>query len=457
MDKENDLFIKYPGYKKLHECFIELAGTDIQKDAIEQIMKNGEYNGFKLNSMLSNKKYNDNTELNRRIDFAEMILFDENLFFNLANNGLNVFHGTKIDALETILNKGLFSSSELSEKGIQLRTGEEYDIKKNSMHDVGKRAFISLTDDFSTSAGYAGFPYEEQTEFFTKNYGESLKSDEDIPIILCFNGTDIKQEYGKSLVDVKSTCNEIGITASINSSDIKCIITSYDKMEYVKSLASKHGIDVLGYDLNNKLQKRFIDKKGKFYSISNNDIAVDEQEFENSKDIIKETLKQSNNRNNMNELSNHSSISNIPIEEDSTMAIPSDIKMDTVFDLAEQYNNGGPFTPATANDLIAKYNINESVAQQLALEINTMIEGYIQGKEEQKENSTPYFLDGFEETQEISTQMLGKQTVDIQKDVKRMDSVEQQLNEHMQEQTRSQGKIENKSSQVEKDDDDYVM
>lgn len=40
--------------------------------------------------------------------------------------------------------------------------------------------------------------------------------------------------------------------------------------------------------------------------------------------------------------------------------------------------------------------------------------------------------------QEISTQKLGKETVDIQKDVEKMDSVEQQLNEHMQEQTRSQ-------------------
>lgn len=40
--------------------------------------------------------------------------------------------------------------------------------------------------------------------------------------------------------------------------------------------------------------------------------------------------------------------------------------------------------------------------------------------------------------QKVSTQKLGKETVDIQKDVEKMDSVQQQLNEHMQEQTRSQ-------------------
>ena len=44
-----NLFEKYPGYKRLYECFDELANNDVQKDALEQIMKYGEYNGFKLN------------------------------------------------------------------------------------------------------------------------------------------------------------------------------------------------------------------------------------------------------------------------------------------------------------------------------------------------------------------------------------------------------------------------
>lgn len=107
LKEKNDMFIKYPGYKRLYECFIELAKTDEQKEAIEQIMKNGEYNGFKLNTMLSNEAYNDRTERNRRINFSEIILFDNDLFNYLASNGLNVFHGTEMKALETILSKGL--------------------------------------------------------------------------------------------------------------------------------------------------------------------------------------------------------------------------------------------------------------------------------------------------------------------------------------------------------------
>lgn len=382
MDKEDNLFIKYPGYKRLYECFMELAGNDAQKNAIEQIMKNGEYNGFKLNSMLSNVKDSQVVERNRRIDFAEMILFDENLFYNLANNGLNVFHGTKIDALETILSKGLFSSSELNEKEIELKTGEEYAMRNNPKYSeygeykLPKRGFISLTDDFTTSAQYAGFRYEELDEY-SINRGKIIRRDKNIPIILCFNGTDIKQEHGKSLVNVKSDCNEIGVTESINSSDIKCIITSYDKMEYVKSLASKYGIDVLGYDFNNKFEKRLIDKKGKFYNKLNYDIEIDEQEFESSKDIIKEALKESNNRNN-------SSINNVPkrklLGEDLSMKLASNVKWDIVFDLTNKYNKENSFIPVTADELIDKYNMNEDVAQRLALEIDKILEGYIQNK-----------------------------------------------------------------------------
>ena len=408
-----DLFVKYPGYKRLYECFIELAENDIQKDAVEQIMKTGEYSNFKLNSMLSNEKYSDKAEMKRRISFSEMVLYDGNLFSYLANNGLNVFHGTRIDALQTILSKGLFSSSELSEKEIQLRTGEEYERNKSSMYGIEKRNFISLTDDFDNSALYAGFPYEEQTEFISKNYGKDLKPKEDIPIIICFNGTDIEQKYSNSLAYVKSTCNEIGVTTSINPSDIRCIITSYDKMENVKSLASKYGIDVLGYDFNNKFEKRFVDKKGKFYSRLNFDIVVDEQEFEKSKDVIKEMLKERNinrnNQNNMNGISTNFSTSNVSnqgyLGEDLSMTIASDVRMDSVFYLIEQYNNGVPFTPITADDLISKYNIDENIARRLALEINIILESYIQEKEKQKENYTPYFLDGFDEgTQENSPQ-----------------------------------------------------
>lgn len=473
MDKEDNLFIKYPGYKKLYECFIEIAETDAQKEAIEQIMKNGEYNGYKLNSMLSNEAYSDRTERDRRINFCEMILFDNDLFDCLVNNGLNVFHGTKIDALQSILSKGVFSSSELKEKGIQLLTGEERTMNQSFDNNIEKRNFISLTDDFDTAALYAGFSYEEQIEFNIKNFGKSLKKDEDVPIIICFNGTDIKREYGKSLAHVKSTCNEIGVTTSINPSNVKCIITSYDKVEYVKSLASKYGIDVMGYDFNDKFKKRLIDKKGKFYSILNYDIIIDEEEFEKSKEQIKENLKKRNiNRSNQNlnneecieykqkveESKNQENIGQLAnncehLSEDLSMQLASNVKMDIVFYLTGQYDIGGTFIPITANDLIAKYNINENVAQILALEINTMLEGYIQEKEQQKENFTPYVLDGFEEEiQGISTQRLGKETVNIQEDVNRMDRVERKLNEHIRIQEKT-----NDSHPEDEQGDDYVM
>lgn len=388
---ENKKIKKSKRYQRLTECFVELAETDVQKDAIEQIMKTGKYNGFKLNSMLSNEKNSEKAEMERRIAFSEMILHDKGLFFYLANNGLNVFHGTKIDALQTILSKGLFCSSKLSENEIQLRTGEEQEMTKSIGGNAEKRNFISLTDDFDTSALYAGFPYEEQTEYVKKYYGKDLTSDEDVPIIICFNGTNIEQKYGEPLVTVKSTCNEIGINSSINPSDIKCIITSYDKMEYVKSITSKFRIDVLGYDHNDKFEKRFYNKEGKFYS---KNMEIDEEEFGRTKEKLKVR------KNNENSLGNNSTMnkdqSTEHLSEDLSMMLASDIKMDTIFDLMEQYNNGVPVAPMTVNDFITKYNMNENVAQRLTLEINNMLEGYIKDKEQQMKNYIPYVLDDSE-------------------------------------------------------------
>lgn len=390
---ENKKKNKRKKYKRLFECFSELAETDVQKDAIHQIMETGEYNGFKLNSMLSNKNDNENIEINRRIVFADMVLHDENLFLYLANNSLNVFHGTRIDALETILSKGLISSSELTENGIQLKTGEEY--RKSNILGINddKRGFVSLTDEFDIAATtYAGFPYEEQSEFAKQQFGKDLSND-DIPIIICFNGNDIKQKYNDSLITVKSDVTEIGLSSSINPSDIKCIITSYDKMEYVKSIASKYGIDVLGYDNNNRYEKRFInDKEGKFYS---SNMEVDEKEFEKLKEKLKAKKDGQINLNdksttNVEQETKH-------LSEDLSMMYASDLKMDIVFNLTQQYNNGVPFIPITADNLIFKYNINENVAQRLASEINTMVENYIHEKEYQKQNYTPFVLDGFEE------------------------------------------------------------
>lgn len=379
-------------YRRLFECFMKLAKSDLQKEAIMQIMVNGEYRGFKINSMLSNEKYNERAEIKRRITFCEIVLHDEGLFLYLANNGLNVFHGTKIDSLQTILINGIMCSSKLNENDIQLKTGEE----RNQQEILGttnkKRNFVSLTDDFDTSVSYAGFAYEEQTQYAKKYYGMDLEVNNEIPIIICFNGTDIEQKYKELLLIVESTCNEIGIGSAISPLDIKCIITSYDKIEYVKSIVSKYGIDVLGYNHNDRYEKRFFDKKGKFYYIVGSKIEIDEQEFEKVKEANK------NNQDSIKEKFSVNDVQNIEqLSEDSSTTFASNKKMDIVFYLLEQYNNGIPYVPITANDLITMYNVNESVAYELALEINEMLKKYIQEKESRKGNSTLGVLDGFEE------------------------------------------------------------
>lgn len=369
--------------KKLTECFIELAETDVQKDAIEQIMKTGEYNGFQLNSMLSTRNEDKKVEIRRRIDFVEMILHDEKLFFYLVNNGINVFHGTNIAALQTILSKGIMPSYELNQNEIQLKTGEEIAKYNRFLLQEEKRCFVSLTDVLDIATFYSKI-----------SYNINQTGGKNIPLVICFNGNEIKQKYFKSIMFCSSDFAEIPITSSINPSNIKCIITPYNKIEYVKSIVSKYGVDVLGYDSNDNFKKTFIGetKEGKFYDHT---MEVDEQEFERTKERLKARKNNQNNlnashKNNANQSSEHLSV-------EQSMTIASDVKMDIVFYLTKQYNSGIPFKPLTANNLITKYNMNEAVAQQLALEVNTMLENYIREKEYKMKNYTPLVLDNFEE------------------------------------------------------------
>lgn len=392
-----DLFEQDEDYKKLYDHYLELATTETQKDAIRQIMTSGKYNGFKLNTMLSNKKDNIDIERKRRISFVEMLLLDENLFLNLANSGLNCFHGTSISVLETILNNGLHSSKELYKMGIELKTGEEnaynsvLDEVYGSADIDSKRGFISLTDDFNASVNYAGFHTKEQIEFIKNNYGKELKNE---PIIVCFNGNDIYQKYSDSLAYVESMYTEIGITRSIEPSDINCIITSPEKLTEVQAIVSKYGIKVLTYDCDKfkNFNKSIEERKNIISSETKDTSTVDGYDA-----MMNELEKNQTEGNTNNNLSNSKLLN-----EDANMKLASDIKMDIVFNLTEQYNASGSMITITPNDLIDKYNMNENVAQNIALEINTLVENYIREKEIQNQNYTPYVLDGFEEEQEVS-------------------------------------------------------
>lgn len=392
--QQPDLFENDSEYKRLYE----LANSETKKDAIRKILTTGEFNGFKLNSMLSNKKDNVGIERKRRIKFAKMILLDENLFLNLANNGLNCFHGTRIDALETILNNGLLSSRKLHERGIDLKTGEEkiYSSKLDELYGPinpeYKRNFISLTDDFDASASYAGFRTKEQIETFKNNYGEELKNE---PIIICFNGNDIAKKYSDSLANVESMYTEIGITSSLSPLDIKCIITSPEKLKEVQSIVSKYGIKVLEYDCEKYSKLNNLMKE-------NSNISIDEIVGPRTSDNYSEMITELENSQNKIEQATNNLTNDGLLNDDLSMKIASDVKMDIVFNLTEQYNTTGSFISITPNDLISRYNMNEKIAQNLAQEINSLVGNYSKEKETQMQNYTPYVLDGFEEEQEVS-------------------------------------------------------
>ena len=76
----------------------------------------------------------------------------------------------------------------------------------------------------------------------------------------------------------------------------------------------------------------------------------------------------------------------VRLSENESMKVAANIKMDMLFYLIEQYNKGIPVVPITYNTLITKYNLNENVAKNLELEINKLLENYVQEKEYQKGN-----------------------------------------------------------------------
>ncbi len=120
------------------------------------------------------------------------------------------------------------------------------------------------------------------------------------------------------------------------------------------------------------------------------------QKLKNDVNVIDDN----NKSNNDSELFNSSvSISNTKnnghFNEDLSMMRVSEVRMNILLYLIEQYNKGISLPPITPQELIDKFNINERIAQQLTIEINSMIEAYIQEKKQESKNYTPYILDDF--------------------------------------------------------------
>jgi len=281
---------KFPDYDKTVKAFIELAESDEDKEIINSILKEGKYKSFVINTKLSNQTNPiSKPELGRRLAIAEVALFNKGLFNFLVKNNINIYHGTKINSLESILQYGLKAHSSLLDLGIEVQSGENLMMSSSFGFQCHIRDFISCTDDFSVAS----------------NYSINCESENKKYMILGFTSKNLNESHDNGLIYVRSMMTEIGFTKDLDSDRIKIIIVSPELIEEIQKKVYDKGIPVFGYSKEYTFRRRIefdkfteswyiIDKKA-FYS--NDGCDFDEKTFEEYKDIWKQKIKDINRYN----------------------------------------------------------------------------------------------------------------------------------------------------------------
>ncbi len=153
--------------------------------------------------------------------------------FDIMNkNHIDLFHGTKISALPTIMRDGLGSFDSLRQKGTTVLTGEEYSRKRG-------RPFISVTNDLDTAIDYSSLSVSGQK---VQPFG----------IVIGMSSEDIKHLRHRS---IKTDCIELAVFDNIPIEYIKMLAVPEDKVEFVRKLINNERIAVTPMELD--VNKRF--------------------------------------------------------------------------------------------------------------------------------------------------------------------------------------------------------
>lgn len=188
--------------------------------------------------------------MKRRASIAYMLATNPETFETLSQNNINLFHGTNINALPNILNYGMNSFDELSKKGIEVSTGEEYTRGYNG------RSFISFTDDLDTAISYSAI----------KPSLKDLQEDNSFGMIIGISSNDAKQ---MKKFKIHSDVTEVGIIDNVPLDKIKVIAVSESKVQFVRKLVKDTSINVVPLNMDNR-----------FYYISDIDFVINDKKAE---------------------------------------------------------------------------------------------------------------------------------------------------------------------------------
>jgi len=245
-------------YKKICNMFFELNTDDEIKNKLEEILYEGKYQDFYINSEICS---NDNplVEIGRRMSMAYLLIRNPETFNILMEKRINIFHGTNANALPNILKYGLNSASESTDIGIDVITGEK------STRINNKRSFISFTDVLDVALSYSTIKTEKGVENLS------------FEIVI---GTTVDEIMKSRPKTIRSDVVEIGVDKNFPLEKIKMIGVPSDKVDFVKKLVKdQEGITVVAIDGISE----------KFYSIDNSSemIYILENEFEKLKSNLK--------------------------------------------------------------------------------------------------------------------------------------------------------------------------
>ena len=227
---ESDRFSYIEGQAERLKQYLGLAVTKEQQNVLSEILLNGGYEGFSFDSNLCTHD-NRITELARRLSMATLYLTNPETFMFLAENGVNMFHGTNSAILSSVLTDGLNSVDRIEQGGNTVLTGEFGTMQSGGldMHNsIRGSNFISFTDVFELAYGYA-----------------RSKDDGSFQVVI---GTTTEDIDSSSKVSIGSDLTEIGVKDNLPVDKIKTILVPGDKVEYVKKMVGDKDIKVLSMD-----------------------------------------------------------------------------------------------------------------------------------------------------------------------------------------------------------------
>ena len=211
-------------YQSICNLFFELV-KDVDKIKLKEILYEGKFNEFYLNSQISS---NDNPfrEAQRRVEMAYLFIKNPETFDVLVSEKVNLFHGTNANALPSILKYGLNSGLESERQGINVSTGEQW-----SRIGGKQRNFVSFTDVLDVAYYYSSIKPSD--------------SDFDFEVVI---GTTVDDARKVGTTNVFSDTPEIGIKNKLSIDNIKIIGVPSDKVNFVRNLVSNSLVKIVAID-----------------------------------------------------------------------------------------------------------------------------------------------------------------------------------------------------------------